>query len=196
MTTRNSFLTSVLAPEGLYCVVGLKKGAPRQTFVETIDEIDGVVDGLISQGFDAYFGCAKYLLEDEGRTAKNAKWFKAFWLDLDCGENKPYDTQASALDALRIFVKATGLPRPTIVNSGRGIHVYWTLKETIGYNDWKPTAEALKKFCASYNLLADPAAGTLSNSLAAPQFRGAATVIGASSQRWRLVGALLVHEQP
>ena len=48
---------------------------------------------------------------------------------------------------------------------------------------------------ASY-LLADPAAGTLSNSLAAPQFRGAATVIGASSQRWRLVGALLVHEQP
>ena len=157
MTTRNPFLTSVLAPEGLYCVVGLKKGAPRQTFVETIDEIDGVVDGLISQGFDAYFGCAKYLLEDEGRTAKNAKWFKAFWLDLDCGENKPYDSQATALDALRIFVKATGLPRPTIVNSGRGVHVYWTLKETIGYNDWKPTAEALKKFCASYNLLADPA---------------------------------------
>jgi hypothetical protein len=157
MTTRNTFFNSVLAPEGLYCVVGLKKGAPRQTFVETIDEIDGVVEGLISQGYDAYFGCAKYLLEDEGRTAKNAKWFKAFWLDLDCGENKPYDTQASALDALRIFVKATGLPRPTIINSGRGVHVYWTLKETIGYNDWKPTAEALKKFCASYNLSADPA---------------------------------------
>lgn len=48
---------------------------------------------------------------------------------------------------------------------------------------------------ASY-LLADPAAGTLSNDLAATQFRGAATVIDrASSQRWRLVGALLVHEQ-
>ena len=48
---------------------------------------------------------------------------------------------------------------------------------------------------ASY-LLADPAAGTLSDDLAASQFRGAATVIDrASSQRWRLVGALLVHEQ-
>ena len=80
MTTRNSFLTSVLAPEGLCCVVGLKKGAPRQTFVETIDEIDGVVEGLISQGYDAYFGCAKYLLETEGRTAKNAKWFRSFGL--------------------------------------------------------------------------------------------------------------------
>ena len=48
---------------------------------------------------------------------------------------------------------------------------------------------------ASY-LLADPAAGTLSNDLAALQFRGAATAIDrASSQRWRLVGALLAHEQ-
>ena len=156
MTTRNTFLTSVLADEGLYCVVGLKKGAPRQTFVETIDEIDGVVDGLVSQGYDAYFGCAKYLLETEGRTAKNAKWFKAFWLDLDCGENKPYDTQASALDALRQFVKTTGLPRPTIINSGRGIHVYWALTTTISYNDWKPTAEVLKKFAASHGLRADP----------------------------------------
>jgi len=156
MTTRNTFLTSVLAPEGLYAVVGLKKGVSKQTFVETIDEIDGIVDGLISQGFDAYFGCAKFLLETEGRTAKNAKWFKAFWLDLDCGDSKPYGTQALALDALRQFVKTTGLPRPTIVNSGRGIHVYWTLTETINYNDWKPTAETLKKFCAMYNLHADP----------------------------------------
>ena len=140
MTTRNTFLTSVLADDGLYCVVGLKKGTPRQTFVKTIDEIDGIVEGLIAQGYDTYFGCAKYLDDSEGRTAKNAKWYKAFWLDLDCGETKPYPTQAAALTALKQFVQTNGLPRPTIVNSGRGIHVYWTLTETIGYNDWKPTA--------------------------------------------------------
>lgn len=156
MTTRNTFLTAVLAPEGLYCVVGLKKGVPRQTFVETIDEIDGIVEGLISQGYDAYFGCAKYLLETEGRTAKNAKWFKSFWLDLDCGEGKPFDTQSSALDALKQFVKTTGLPRPTILNSGRGVHVYWMLTHTVNYNDWKPTAEALKKCCVVNGLAADP----------------------------------------
>jgi len=157
MTTRIPFLTSVLPEQGLYCVVGLKKGAPRQTFVETIDEIDGVVDGLISQGYDTYFGCAKYLSEEDGRTAKNAKWFRSFWLDLDCGENKPYESQAAALDALKLFVQTSGLPRPTIINSGRGLHVYWPLNEVIGYNDWKPVAEAFKKFCASYNLYADPA---------------------------------------
>ena len=157
MTSRIPFLSSVLADEGMYCVVGLKKGAPRQTFVETIEEIDGVVEGLLAQGYDAYFGCAKYLNASEGRTAQNAKWFKAFWVDLDCGENKPYETQAVALDALKQFVKDTGLPRPTIVNSGRGVHAYWTLTKAIFYNDWKPSAEAFKKFCAAYDLKADPA---------------------------------------
>lgn len=157
MTTRIPFLTSVLAEDGLYCVVGLKKGAPRQTFVKTLEELDGVVDGLVSQGYDAYFGCAKYFDADDGRTAKNAKWFKSFWLDLDCGEGKPYESQAAALDSLKLFVQTSGLPKPTVVNSGRGLHVYWPLTEVIGYNDWKPTAEAFKKFCASYNLNADPA---------------------------------------
>jgi hypothetical protein len=157
MTSRIPFLSSVLAEEGLYCVVGLKKGAPRQTFVESIEEIDGVVDGLIAQGYDTYFGCAKYLNASEGRTAQNAKWFKAFWIDLDCGEEKPYETQVDALEALKGFVKVTGLPRPTIINSGRGVHAYWTLTAPIFYNDWKPTAEAFKKFCAVYNLKADPA---------------------------------------
>lgn len=157
MTSRIPFLSSVLASEGMYCVVGLKKGAPRQTFVDTLEEIDGVVEGLMAQGYDAYFGCAKYLNAAEGRTAQNAKWFKSFWLDLDCGESKPYETQSDALDALKQFVKDTGLPRPTIVNSGRGVHAYWTLTEAIFYNDWKPTAEAFKKFCAAYDLKADPA---------------------------------------
>ena len=157
MTTRAPFLTSVLPEQGLYCIVGLKKGTPKQTFVETFEEIDAVVEGLVTQGYDAYFGCAKYLTAEDGRTAKNAKWFKAFWLDLDCGENKPYDSQFDAINALKTFVQASGLPKPTLINSGRGVHVYWTLSSEIGYNDWKPTAEALKKFCATYNLSADPA---------------------------------------
>jgi len=53
MTSRIPFLSSVLASEGMYCVVGLKKGAPRQTFVDTLEEIDGVVEGLMAQGYDA-----------------------------------------------------------------------------------------------------------------------------------------------
>jgi len=154
MTSRNLFLSTVLATEGLYCVVGLKKGNPKQQFVGTIEEVNSLVDNLVEQGFDAYFGCAKYET-DEGRTTKNAKWFKSFWLDLDCGEGKEYENQAIALNGLKQFCEATGLPRPTIVNSGRGIHAYWPLEEVISYNDWKPTAEALKKLCAIKKLYAD-----------------------------------------
>lgn len=154
MTSRNLFLSTVLATEGLYCVVGLKKGNPKQQFVGTVEEVDSLVDSLVEQGYDAYFGCAKYET-DEGRTTKNAKWFKSFWLDLDCGEGKEYENQAIALNGLKQFCEATGLPRPTIVNSGRGIHAYWPLEEVIFYNDWKPTAEALKKLCAIKSLYAD-----------------------------------------
>ena len=156
MTSRNLFLSAVLADQGLYCVVGLKKGTPRQQFVSSLDEVNTLVDSLLDQGFDAYFGCAKFET-DEGRTAKNAKWFKSFWLDLDCGEGKPYEGQAQALVGLRDFCKATGMPKPTIVNSGRGVHVYWTLTDVVSYNEWKPVAEALKKLCAANNLHADPA---------------------------------------
>ena len=156
MTSRNLFLSAVLPTDGLYCVVGLKKGNPRQQFVATLEELEKLVDDLVSQQYDAYFGCAKFE-NDSGRTAKNAKWFRSFWLDLDCGENKPYENQAAALVALKNFCAATGIPKPIVVNSGRGVHAYWALKEVISYNEWKPVAEALKKLCAGNDLQADPA---------------------------------------
>ena len=156
MTSRNLFLSAVLPTDGLYCVVGLKKGNPRQQFVATLEELENLVDDLVAKQYDAYFGCAKFE-DDSGRTAKNAKWFKAFWLDLDCGEGKPYENQAEAITALKAFCGNTGLPKPTLVNSGRGIHAYWPLQETVGYNEWKPVAEAFKKLCVTNNLQADPA---------------------------------------
>jgi len=154
MNSRTLFLSTVLASEGLYCVVGLKKGIPKQSFASTLKEVDKQVDQLVAEGYDAYYGCAKFET-DEGRTAKNAKWFKSFWLDLDCGEGKEYDTQASALIGLKNFCIASGLSKPTIINSGRGVHAYWILEEVISFNEWKPVAEGLKKLCATHELHAD-----------------------------------------
>jgi hypothetical protein len=68
-----------------------------------------------------------------------------------------YYLQAQALIGLRDFCKNLGFGKPIIVNSGRGIHAYWALREVIGYNEWKPVAEGLKKLCAANNLHADPA---------------------------------------
>ena len=81
------------------------------------------------------------------RFATNARALKSFFIDLDCGEGKPYPTLESGLDALRSFCKATGLPKPSILRSGRGAHVYWILEEQMPVAEWKPHAEQLKQLC-------------------------------------------------
>ena len=56
MLTRTDFLSLVLPPTGIYCVVGLKKdAAPKQIFVASVEEIDSYADALTHKGYDAYF---------------------------------------------------------------------------------------------------------------------------------------------
>lgn len=81
---------------------------------------------------------------------------KHFWLDIDCGENKPYATQADGVAALQSFCKTLGLPKPTMVNSGRGLHVYWPLTTEVTRQDWTPVAKRLKVLCHEHKLEADP----------------------------------------
>lgn len=150
-------LQAVLPSEGWYCIVGLKKGGtPKQTFHETVDAAEAEIARLLNQEYDVYFACSKYET-NTSRTQANAKYIKAFWLDIDCGESKDYPDQASGLQALQQFCKTVGLPKPTIVNSGRGLHVYWRLTQTISAEEWKPVAERLKYLCDEYDFYADPA---------------------------------------
>lgn len=159
MLSRIEFLSLVLPPTGQYCVVGLKKDKkPRQIFVESIEEISGEADALVHSGYDAYYALASFVDPDEGRTVVNAQQLGSFFLDIDCGEGKHYETQADGLAALRKFVADVGLPKPTsIVNSGRGLHVYWVPEQPLSKEDWKPLAESLKNLCDKHGLQADPA---------------------------------------
>jgi len=150
-------LQAVLPSEGWYCIVGLKKeGTPKQTFHETLDSAEAEIARLLKERYDAYFACSKYE-SNTSRTQANAKYIKAFWLDIDCGETKDYPDQATGLQALQQFCKSVNLPRPTIVNSGRGLHVYWRLTKTISAEEWKPVAERIKYLCEEYDFYADPA---------------------------------------
>lgn len=151
-----TLLASVLAPEGWYCIVGLRKnGAPKQLFVQTIEEAEQEAANLDSKDYDVYFACAKYE-SNKSRSTDNVKAIQALWLDIDCGENKPYADQAAGLTALREFCIALNLPKPTIVNSGRGLHVYWPFTGAVARQEWKPLAERLKALCVEKGLQADP----------------------------------------
>ena len=162
MTTRSEFLTAVLPPlsEGEhYCIWGSKKENDkdriRQRFVTSIEELSGHADVLHSDTFNVFFALAKFGPKESGRFAANALALKSFFIDLDCGEDKPYATIDEGLVALKNFCKATKLPKPTIVRSGRGAHVYWVLEEAMPRQEWKPYAEQLKTLCTEHKFEID-----------------------------------------
>ena len=164
MLSRKEFLSLVLPPleEGEhYCSWGNKrvgeKDLVRQKFTTTIDGLSDLSDDLQAQGFNAFFGLAKFGPTDNGRFATNAISIKSFFIDLDCGEGKPYPSIDDGLVALKKFCKDAGLPRPTILRSGRGAHVYWILEEPMDRKDWKLHAERLKGLCEEYKFDIDRA---------------------------------------
>lgn len=159
----SDFFRHVWPTEGLYCIVGKdQQNNLMHRFVSSIEEADAVVAQLNNQKNDVYFGCSTYATS-EGRTQDNTKEQKALWLDIDCGFDKKkgrwkdYQSKQEGFEALKEFCQATGLPKPTIVDSGRGLHIYWVFKQPIDKAVWKPVAEGLKFLCVKHGLRADPA---------------------------------------
>lgn len=157
MNTRD-FLGRVLGDSGFYCVFGADADGPKrvQKFYTSVEAALDSAQAFDANGLDAYFALATFET-DEGRKKANARQLRALFLDLDCGEGKEFASQPEALGALRTFCKDLSLPKPLVVNSGRGLHVYWPLAEPVGVDEWLPLAEGLKRACAAREFGADPA---------------------------------------
>jgi hypothetical protein len=150
------FLSTIAGNEGYYCIVGIKDGKTIQKFYSSVDAAANAAHEFDAEGYDAYYTPATYV-EDVNRKAENVLQMKALFLDVDCGVGKPYETQRDALIALHNFIHEYGLPAcTTIVNSGRGLHVYWVLSRPYSRQEWLPVAERLKTACAEFGLDADP----------------------------------------
>jgi hypothetical protein len=153
------FLQQVLGDEGYYCIVGLDlkndKAPPIQKFYKSIEQAADAANNLKDEGFDAYYALATF---EDGKSRKtvNVKQLRSLFIDLDCGPGKPYETQQEAFVGLKAFCKVTKLPKPTLVNSGGGIHAYWALKEPMTPAQWLPLASQLKNLCDEHDLYADP----------------------------------------
>lgn len=152
-----TFLESVLGDEGSYCVWANRIADKHkvQKFYPTIDALIHAAHSLDDDGYDAYFALGTFD-EAGSREATNVRQLRAFFLDLDCGPTKEYASQSDALTALRSFCKRVQLPRPTLINSGRGIHVYWRLTAPVSRETWQPVADKLKSLCKKHGLFADP----------------------------------------
>lgn len=156
-------LDAVLPPEGRYCVMGISRYAD-QRFADTREEAEELIQEFVQNNIDAYFGCAKFGPENN-RTHENAKFFKALWMDIDCGPTKGvpdekgkiagYLDQQIGLTEFSRFCKAVGLPKPILINSGNGIHAYWLLDKTISRREWEPLSQRLRELCEENNLIVD-----------------------------------------
>src|SRR5690606_4407748 len=72
------------------------------------------------------------------RNAGDAVRLKTLFIDSDLkGGDHGYDTMQEFAAAFADFLKATGLPKPTIiVNSGGGFHIYWCLQRALTTEEW------------------------------------------------------------
>lgn len=158
-------LSTVLASDGYYCVVGIKNKVVKPFFYTAREDVDTKAAELVEAGFDVYFALAKFET-DINRKKENVKALKSFWVDIDCGEAKAevdpksgrpdgYIDQTTAIQELAKFCELVGLPIPLLVNSGRGIHAYWPLTRDVTRAEWEPVAERLAELCVTHNFYAD-----------------------------------------
>lgn len=115
---------------------------------------------LSAAGTETYFACAEYMISNS-RVAANVSGAWAFWVDIDCGENKAaagkgYLAEADAHVAAKQFCKDAGLPQPThVVSSGSGLHMYWVLSNVLKREVWQAKAVKLKALTKELGFLAD-----------------------------------------
>lgn len=134
----------------------------KRTYAGDLDTISKLIDEQNSLK-TVYHACASFY-PGGVRDQSSVCAVKSFWLDLD---SKRY-SKSEQISSLVRFVKELSLPAPTLVDSGNGIHVYWTLDKNLDPSDWEATAHLLKEAVNKFGLDVDHARTCDSASLLRP----------------------------
>jgi hypothetical protein len=91
------------------------------------------------------------------RLQENVVALKSLWLDIDFkGGEYGYANETDAIAGLAGFIKATGLPRPTmVVSTGGGFHVHWLVDRPLPPAEWAVLAFALAEATKRHGLKCD-----------------------------------------
>lgn len=179
------FLRTILPEEGNYYLVLFsaklkdKQGNPAKLH-KSYSDVESMA--YAAQQYDAdpnylavYHACSGYRtpcieldeLNEWGkpkrryRVPENWDRAKAFWVDIDCGQEKfdkgeGYLTKSDAAKAIFKFADTIGWARPMLVDSGNGLHAYWPLTKALKSESWRKLANVLKATLAHDGVLADP----------------------------------------
>jgi hypothetical protein len=154
-----TLINSVVPSIGTYCLTTIQGKAIVQTFYDNVDVLVAAGIDASAQGKNAYYAMASFK-DASTRTQDNVLRLKAFWLDVDCKNKDPlkdYANKDDGIVAISQFCSRHSFPRPTIVDSGNGWHVYWILDTEITKDEWQPIADKLKALCLHDGLRIDPA---------------------------------------
>lgn len=145
------------ATPGDKCILTSKDGHVKPHFVRTLGEAETLLAGLSERaGLEIYF--TPGVFKSQRRTATNLLGMGAFFLDVDCGEGKPYKNWQEGLLALLRWVQASSFWKPNyLVRSGAGLHVYWLLDRPYAHELWTPVATHFKRGVAAAGLRVDAA---------------------------------------
>lgn len=142
------FLSRLLPSEGNICLAELlpegSKGTFRHFWFEEVASAQRWAEQLDAAGRTVFFAQASFSTT-ASRKGDNAQFLRNFFMDIDCGEGKPYASQREGLQALSRFCKTTLLPSPAIVSSGNGLYAHWILDTNLPAHLWRGVAELLQK---------------------------------------------------
>lgn len=172
------FLKLILPEDGIHYLAIFKDGVanPEHKAYTDLESMAYAIEEMADrQQLSVYHACASYQkaaieldeLTEWGkpkrkyRIPENWNRAKAFWVDIDCGQEKfnkglGYLTKKDAIAATYKFSSTIGWPDPMIVDSGNGIHLYWPLRKDISHIAWRKVASLLKTTLAHEGVIADP----------------------------------------
>jgi len=150
------FFNRVLPSNGYYVATVINPDRRAQKSYETIEALSNAVVRIDIAGGNVYYALSSFH-EAGNRKQANVATTRSLFIDIDCGEGKPFADQREGAKALKTFLKTSGLPAPMIVNSGRGLHVYWPMTEELTPDEWQPLADGLKACALHHGFEIDPA---------------------------------------
>ena len=150
-----NFYETVLPARGVHCVAAIdKKGIVKHYWLQSAKEVGEKVEEIGNQGRNVYFALGSFF-DDSKRSAANCHSMRSFFVDLDCKGGDTYESKEAALESLIGFCKKVKFPRPTVVDSGNGVHAYWPFDAEIDTKDWVQAANKLKMLCSHHKFMID-----------------------------------------
>ena len=165
------FLASITPSKGVLFLVTPINNGEMQRGCRHIgcDNASNLADSCLEasvEGQQVYYAMSSYKSKSyycekdqrqKSRTKDNVAYVRSMWIDIDCGEAKPYESQKLAQIALDDWRAKNDLPEPTyVVSSGNGLHVYWTFFDDLTIEEWQPIANIFARLQKQGRLKSDP----------------------------------------